>query len=114
MQKAGQALWRRYGLDGFVGDVVELLRDPLAVLRARAQRSLPSEPLEITAASPAALPLDVHRCLRKAPPHRPLLILIPDLDDSKLLQVRWRSALQICTQLIGMRPWGVASVSPRL
>lgn len=114
MQEAGQVLWRRYGLDGFVGDVVELLRDPLPVLRARAQRWLPGEPLEITAASPAALPLEMRRCLRAAPPDSPLLIVIPDQANAELLQVRWRSALQICADRMGARPWAVASLSPAL
>jgi hypothetical protein len=114
MQEAGLALWRRYGLDGFVGDVVELLRDPLAVLRARAQRRLPGEPLEITAASPAALPLELQRCMRAAAPDGPLLLVISDQGNSELLQVRWRSALQICADLIGVRPWAVTSVSPAL
>jgi hypothetical protein len=112
MQKAGQALWRRYGLNGCVADVVELLRDPLAVLRARAKRCLPGKPLEITAASPAALPLELRLCLRTAAPNCPLLIVITDQDDTELLQVRWRSALQICATRIGVRPWAVASISP--
>jgi hypothetical protein len=114
MQQAGQQLWRRYGLDGFVGDVRDFLRDPLGVLRARALLSLPGDAVNITARSPAELPLEVRRCLRTVPPDRPLLILINDQDDSELLQVRWRSALQLCAQLIGVRPWGVASVSPAL
>jgi hypothetical protein len=114
MQEAGQALWRRYGLDGFVGDLVELLRDPLAVLRARAQGWLPGEPLVITAASPAALPLEMRRCLRAAPADSPLLIVIPDQANAELLQVRWRSALQICADRMGARPWAVASLSPAL
>ena len=114
MQEAGQTLWRRYGLDGFVGDVVELLRDPLPVLRARALQDLPGEPLEITAGSSAALPLAFRRCLGAAPPDSPLLILIPDQANAELLQVRWRSALQICAERMGSRPWAVASVSPAL
>ncbi|MFZ0408990.1 MAG: hypothetical protein WAM11_12895 [Cyanobium sp.] len=90
------------------------MRDPLAVLRARAKQCLPSEPLEITAASPAVLPLELRRWLRTAPPDCPLLILITDQAYSKLLQLRWRSALQICAERIGVRPWAVASVSPAL
>lgn len=114
MQHAGQQLWRRYGLDGFVSDVVDFLRDPMPILRSRAKGSLPGEPVNITATSPAELPLQLRRCLLTLPSDRPLLILISDQADSKLLQVRWRSALEISTQLIGMRPWGVVSVSPAL
>ena len=114
MQEAGQTLWRRYGLDGFVGDVVELLRDPLPVLRARALQELSGEPLEITAGSSAALPLELRRCLRTAAPECLLLIVITDKADTELLQVRWRSALQICAERMGARPWAVASVSPAL
>ena len=114
MQQAGQQLWRRYGLNDFVGDVRDFLRDPLAVLRARAKRSLPGDPVNITAASPAELPLQVRLCLRTLPSDRPLLILISDQADSELLQIRWQLALKICGKLIGMRPWSVASVSPAL
>lgn len=114
MQQAGQQLWRRYGLNGFVGDVVDFLRDPMPVLRSRAQLSLPSDPVDITATSPAELPLKVRRCLCKAPPNHPLLILIQDEGDSELLRIRWRSALQVCSEIIGMRSWCVASVSPTL
>lgn len=114
MQQAGEQLWRRYGLDGFASDVVDFLRNPMPVLHSRAKRSLPSDPVNITARSPAELPLEVRGCLRTVPPDRPLLILITDQDDSELLQVRWRSALQLCAQLIGVRPWRVASVSPDL
>lgn len=114
MQQAGQQLWRRYGLDGFVSDVLDFLQDPMPVLRSRAKRSLPGDPVNITATSPAELPLEVSRCLRTLPPERPLLILITDQDDSQLLRLRWRTALQICAQLIGVRPWRVASVSPAL
>ena len=114
MQEAGQLLWRRYGLDGFVGDVVDFLRDPLPVLRSRAQLSLPGDPVDITTTSPPELPLEVRRWLRKASPNQPLVIVIQDQGDSELLRIRWRAALQICSELIGDRPWSLASVSPTL
>ena len=114
MQQAGQQLWRRYGLDGFVSDVVDFLREPMPVLLSRAQLRIPGDPVKITATTPAELPLVVLRCLREAPPDRPLLILISDQADSKLLQVRWGLVLKTCSELIGVRPWSVASASPTL
>jgi hypothetical protein len=114
MQQVGQLLWRRYGLDGFVGDVVDFLRDPLPVLRSRAQLSLPGDPVYITTTSPSELPLEVRRWLRKAPPNQPLLIVIQDQGDSELLRIRWQTTLHICSELIGDRPWSLASVSPAL
>ncbi|MCX5969543.1 MAG: exostosin family protein [Cyanobacteria bacterium] len=114
MQQAGQQLWHRYGLNGLATDVVEFLRDPLPVLRSRALQQLPGEALELTAASPAALPLELRRCLRTAPQDRSLMIQITDQEAPELLQVRWGAALQICAELLGSRPWGVASLSPAL
>jgi hypothetical protein len=114
MQQAGQQLWCRYGLNGFAMDVVEFLRDPLSVLRARALHQLPGKPLEIVATTPASLPLEMRRCLRSEPPERALLIQITELETPELLQVRWRAALQICAKLLNSRPWAVASLSPAL
>lgn len=114
MQVAGQSLWRRYGLDCFVGDIVELLVDPLPVLCARAVRLLPGEPIELIATSPAALPLELRQSLREAAPDSPLLLAISDQAHPELLEVRWRSALQICSDRIQARPWAVASLSPAL
>lgn len=114
MQKAGQQLWRRYGLNDFASDVIDFLHDPMPVLCSRAQLNLPGKPVSITATSPAELPLQVRRCLRAVPPKRPLLILITDQDDSELLRIRWRLALKMCSKLIGVRQWSVASVSQTL
>ena len=36
MQQAGQQLWRRYGLNGFVHDIIDFHQDPIEVLRRRA------------------------------------------------------------------------------
>ena len=114
MQQAGQLLWRRYGLDGFVPDVLELLRDPLAVLHTRALRRLPGVPVEIVASEPAELPLQLLRCLRQVASGEPVLIKITDQAALELLQIRWRTSLQLCSKLLGSRPWAVASLSPTL
>jgi len=44
----------------------------------------------------------------------PLLLVIFDQANAELLKVRWRSALQICADCLGARPWAVVSVSPAL
>jgi hypothetical protein len=64
MQAVGQKIWQRYGLPGFVPDVRAFLRDPMAVLSARARQQLPDDPLEVAATSPAELPLRVRRSLQ--------------------------------------------------
>ena len=115
MQQAGQKLWHRYGLPGFVGDVVDLLRDPLAALRARALRHLPpGEPLEIHASRPAELPLHLLRSLRDQPHQRVVLIQINDNGSRELLRLRWQAALRLCEQQLVGRPAGVWSVVPEL
>jgi len=115
MQEAGKALWRRYGLDGFVGDVVELLRDPLAVLRERALRRLPpEEPVEIQASSPVELPLLLLRSLRQQPQPRSVLIQINDTGPRELLRLRWQAALRLSEQQLIGRPSALSSVVPEL
>ena len=114
MQQAGQILWRRYGINGLACDVIELLQSPLDFLRIRAQSNLPGIPMEITAESPAVLPLELRRCVRTVSQDQSLLIVIPDQAAPALLDVRWRSALTICSDFLGTRPWAVASVSPAL
>jgi hypothetical protein len=110
MQQAGQQLWRRYGLDGFVGDVVDLLRDPLAVLRSRALQQLPpGEALEIHAFRPAELPLQLQRSLRDQPLQRSVLIQINDNGPRELLRLRWQAALRLCEQQLVGRPAAVVS-----
>ncbi|MFZ0408992.1 MAG: exostosin family protein [Cyanobium sp.] len=115
MQQAGQQLWRRYGMDGFVGDVVDLLRDPLTVLRSRALQQLPpGEPLEIQASHPAELPLLLLRNLRNQPPQRSVLIQINDTGPRELLRLRWQAALRLCKQQLVGRPAAMVSVAPEL
>jgi hypothetical protein len=115
MQQAGQQLWRRYGLNGFVGDVVDLLRDPLAVLRVRALRQLPpGEPVEIHALRPAELPLQLLRSLRDQPLQRSVLIQINDTGSRELLRLRWQAALRLCKQQLADRPAAVVSVVQEL
>jgi hypothetical protein len=106
MQAAGQQLWQRYGLPGFVPDVRAFLRDPMAVLSARAGQ-LPDDPLEVAATIPAELPLRVRRSLQTAEPSRAVLIRIGDKAPAERLQTRWQAALRICGVLLGDRPWRV-------
>lgn len=102
-------------LPGFVGDVVELLRDPLAVLRVRALRQLPpGEPVEVHTSSPAELPLLLRRSLRDQPLKRSVLIQINDSGPRELLRLRWQVALHLCQQQLGDRPAAVVSVVPEL
>jgi len=115
MQQAGQQLWRRYGLPGFVGDVVDLLRDPLAVLRRRALRRLPpGEPVVVQVSHPADLPLLMLRSLRQQPPQHSVLIQINDTGPRELLRLRWQAALRLCEQQLVGRPVAVVSVVPEL
>jgi hypothetical protein len=115
MQQAGQQLWRRYGLNGFVDDVVDLLRDPLAVLRSRALRQLPpGKPLEIQASHPAELPFLLLRSLRDQPPQRSVLIQLNDTGPRELLRLRWQAALRLCEHQLTDRPAAVVSVAPEL
>ena len=75
-------------MDGFVGYVVDFLRDPLAVLQSRSLRQLPpSEPLEIQASHPAELPLLLLRSLRDQPPQRWVLIQLNDTGPPGAAQV---------------------------
>lgn len=115
MQQAGQQLWRRYGLPGFVGDVVDLLRDPLAVLRARALRQLPrGEPVVVQLSRPAELPVQLLRSLRQQLPQRSVLIQINDTGPWELLRLRWQAALRLCAQQLVGRPAALVSVVPEL
>jgi hypothetical protein len=114
MQSAGQQLWQRYGLPGFVSDVLEFLDDPMAVLSTRAEQHLPSNPLEIVASNPAYLPLQLRRILRSAHPERAVLIRIEDEAPQWQLQIRWKSALRICGRLLEGRQWRCVSLSPSL
>lgn len=113
MQQAGQKLWRRYGLPGFVGDVVDFLRDPLVVLRARALRQLPpGEPVEVQAFLPAELPLLLLRRIRDQPQQLSVLIQINDNGPGELLRFRWQAALNLCEQQLVGQPAAVVSVVP--
>lgn len=115
MQQAGQELWHRYGLPGFVGDVVDFLRDPLAVLRARALRQFPpGKPVEVQASRPAELPLLLLRRLRDQPQQRAVLIQINDTGPQELLRFRWQAALRLCEQQLVGRSAAVVSVVPEL
>ena len=114
MQAAGQQLWQRYGLPGFAVDVRAFLRDPMAVLSARARQQLPDDPLEVAATSPAELPLHLRRSLQTAKPSRSVLIRIDDDAPAERLQIRWQAALRICGLLLGGRPWRVVSLAPGL
>lgn len=102
----------------FVGDVVDFLRDPLAVLRSRALWQWPpGEPLEFQASHPAELPLLLLRSLRDQPPQRSVLIQINDTgprDARELLRLRWQVALRLCKQQLADRPAAVVSVVPVL
>ena len=71
MQAAGQQLWQSYGLPGFAVDVRAFLRDPMAVLSARARQQLPDAPVQVAATSPAepsrsVLPASTMTLLRNA------------------------------------------------
>ena len=114
MQAAGQQLWQRYGLPGFAMDVCAFLRDPMAVLSARARQQLPDAPVQVAATSPAELPLRVRRSLLNAEPSRSVLIRINDDAPAERLQIRWQAALRICEPLFGDRTWRVVSLSPGL
>jgi hypothetical protein len=114
MQQAGQLLWRRYGLNGFVTDVVGFLQDPLFVLRSRALQRLPGEPLCIKAADPVELPLRLLRSLRDQAPGRSVLIEITDHGPHELLLLRWHGALRLCGPLLADRPAALVSLVPQL
>ena len=100
MQQAGQKLWHRYGLPGFAGDVVDFLRDPLAVA--------------VHVSSPAELPLHLRRSLRHKPQQRSVLIQINDNGPRELLRLRWQAALRLCEQQLVGRSAAVVSVVPEL
>jgi len=117
MQAAGQELWKRYGLAGFVPDVQALLGDPHAALLSRARARCHRDPWVLEARQPAALPLQVLRLLRQGQalqPGQPLLIRILDQAPLPLLELRWRQALQIAAAQLSGHPWLVASLSPQL
>jgi hypothetical protein len=114
MQAAWQQLWQRYGLPGFVPDVCAFLRDPMAVLSARARQQLPDAPVQVAATSPAELPLRVRRSLQNAKLSRSVLIRINDDAPAERLQIRWQAALRICSSLLSGRPWRVVSLAPGL
>ena len=98
-----------------MGDVVDFLRDPLAVLRARALRHLPpGEPVEVHASRPAELPLHLRRSLRDQPQQRSVLIQINDNGSWELLRLRWQTALRLCERQLVDRPSAVVSVVPEL
>lgn len=114
MQRAGQLLWRRYGLNGFANDVVEFLRNPLRVLRSRALQRLPGEPICIEAAHPVEFPRLLLRTLREQAPGRSVLIEIVDDGPRELVLLRWQGALRLCGPLLADRPAAVVSVVPQL
>ena len=95
MQAAGQQLWQRYGLPGFAVDVRAFLRDPMAVLSARARQQLPDGPLEVAATSSAELPLRVRRSLLNAEPSRSVLIRINDDAPAERLQIRFGTGVPL-------------------
>ena len=120
MQAAGQQLWRRYGLPGFVPDLQSFLGDPhpqlLAGARARleAQGCDPAAVLLLEAPQSSGLPLQLRRALREAPRRQPLLLHITDPGPLSLLQLRWRLALESSRALLADRPLAIASRSPCL
>lgn len=117
MQAAGQALWKRYGLGGFVQDVQALLQDPHAALLSRARARCDRDPLMLEARQPSALPLQVMQLLHQGnvlQHGQPLLIQILDEGTPELLELRWRVPLGLSAQLLGGRPWMVVSTSPPL
>jgi hypothetical protein len=117
MQAAGQELWKRYGLGGFVPDVQALLQDPHAALLSRARARCVCEPWVLEARQPSALPLQVMQLLRQGnvmQRGQPLLIQILDQAPLPLLELRWRQALQIAAAQLSGHPWLVASLSPQL
>jgi hypothetical protein len=114
MQAAGQQLWQRYGLSGFVPDVRAFLRDPMAVLSARARQQLPDDPLEVVATSTSELPLRVRRSLLSSEPSRSVLIRIDAAAPAERLHIRWQAALRLCEPLLGDRTWRVVSLAPAL
>jgi hypothetical protein len=99
---------------GFAVDVRTFLRDPMAVLSARARQQLPDDPLEVAATSSAELPLRLRRSLLNAEPSRSVLIRIDDDAPAERLEIRWQTALRICAPLLNGRSWRVVSLSPGL
>ena len=95
-------------------DVRAFLRDPMAVLIARARQQLPDDHLEVAATSPAELPLHLRRSLQGAKPSRSVLIRIDDDAPAERLQIRWQAALRICGSLLRGRSWRVVSLAPGL
>jgi hypothetical protein len=114
MQLTGQKLWQRYGLPGFVPDVLQFLHDPIAVLRSRALQDLPADPVSVVAYTPAQLPLQLRRSLLGEPPERPVLIQIEDHAPAELAQLRWGPALRTCRHLLSTRTFRVVSLAPLL
>ncbi len=128
MQSAGQQLWQRYGLPGFVCDVVDYLADQEGFLLAQARERLlmrngetdagrGGRPLELlTQDDPSELPLQVKRWLRSAGRAPQLLIQLLDTRPLKQQQLLWGSAVRLCGDLL--RPhgitWELSSPSPDL
>jgi hypothetical protein len=111
MAAAGRQLWQRYGLPDFCADVRDFLRNPRALLLAAAHRRLagaagPAQ--ELRAHEPASLPLELHRLLFRLPPEQAVLLEIVDGAPLPLLELRWRSALQLCRGLLADRPWAIS------
>lgn len=114
MQEAGQQLWQRYGLPGFVDDIRTWQNDVDGFLLRAARQRLPADPELLQAEQPASLPLQLRQCLRRIPPEQPLLLQIADPSPLPLLETRWRVPLKMCAQLIAGRTWAIASRSPVL
>jgi len=114
MQAAGQRLWQRYGLPGFVNDISAWQQDLDAVLLAAAQQRLGGDAALLTASQAATVPVQLRQTLRQLPPEQPLLLQISDAAPLPLLETRWRAPLALCRQLLAGRPWAISCRSPVL
>jgi hypothetical protein len=114
MQAAGQLLWQRYGLPGFVDDIHAWQRDLDAFLLAAARQRLTSNAALLKADQAAILPLQLRQLLRQLPAGQPLLLQICDPAPLTLLEARWRTPLQLCRQLLAGRDWAISCRSPAL
>ena len=128
MQAAGHQLWQRYGLPGFVGDVIDYLADGDRFLLAQARERLlmrsagtgpgsEEQSLDLmTQNDPTELPLQVRRWLHSPGRASRLLLQLQDPRPLALQELRWGSAVRLCSDLL--RPhaiaWELSSHSPDL
>jgi hypothetical protein len=119
MQAAGRRLWRRYGPECFVADVIDFLADPDAVLRRQARQRLGGDGpcAELVARDPAELLPRLRAWLRQAPAGARLLIHLEDGHPPELQERLWRGSVALAAALLAARAdvaWQLSGRAPRL